>query len=228
MILAVETSDILCSIAFYKDGRKLVEYNHELPMQHAMLIGELVGNGLRFLSDPLRRQRYTAEDLELVAVSIGPGSFTGLRIGLGYVQGFCFGRNLPVAAVSNHQVLARQRVDAGTGLYTLIEARRNEVYCAKHDLLENGYPRINKHFIIQKENLDETIPEKAQIVCRKELDIPEQVLQNLIQKDVIVNRSGLYSAGILAELADFRIDITGADALQDLEPMYIRPFAGVK
>jgi len=102
MILALETSDILCSVAFWDKGQKLVEYNHELARQHASLIGDLVDNGLTFLSDPVRKDSMSIDDIKLVCVAIGPGSFTGLRIGLSYAQGFCLGRGLAVCGISNH------------------------------------------------------------------------------------------------------------------------------
>lgn len=228
MILAVETSDILCSVGFWAEGRRLAEYNHELPMQHATLVGELVEQGLAFLSDPVRKQRYTVEDLKAVAVAIGPGSFTGLRIGLGYVQGFCYGRNLPALGISNHQVLALQRINGSQSVYTLIEARRNEVYFAKMNYHEDGYPEISDHKIIEKDDLSKNLEPGCQVIAKKDVALLASVEKDLREHDVLLYRAGIFSAGMLAELASLKIERDGYDNLDTLEPMYIRPFAGMK
>ena len=228
MILAVETSDILCSVAFWSDGRRLAEYNHELPMQHATLVGELVEQGLAFLADSVRRQTYSIKDLKAVAVAIGPGSFTGLRIGLGYVQGFCLGRNLPVVGISNHQVLAYQRVSPERPVYTVIEARRNEIYFAENELHEDGYPELKSHRIIIKDDLKNNLEPGSQIVFKRELELLPSIEKELRDKDILIHRSGIFSAGMLAELASLKIELSGYDSLENLEPMYIRPFAGMQ
>ena len=116
MILAIETSATLCSVVFWEDDNILVQYNHNEPMQHARLLGQLVEKGLAELGPK-------ADSLSAVAVAIGPGSFTGLRIGLSYAQGFCFGKNLPLVGVSNHQVLACQAVAQKEIIFSIIDAQ---------------------------------------------------------------------------------------------------------
>jgi len=228
MILALETSDILCSVAFWDKGQKLVEYNHELARQHASLIGDLVDNGLTFLSDPVRKDSMSIDDIKLVCVAIGPGSFTGLRIGLSYAQGFCLGRGLAVCGISNHQLLAFQGAAFIRPIFTLIEARQDEVYVAEHDFTDYGYPLIINHEVISKQKLAGRFPNRSQVLCSRNLKLPQEFLEPLEQGGIILNQNVSYSAGILAELGHLKQQHSGPDELDTLEPMYIRPFAGVK
>ena len=226
MILAIETSDILCSIAFWEKGRSLLEYNLELAQQHATLVGSLTGQGLTFLSAPERLKKYSADDIELVAVSIGPGSFTGLRIGLSFAQGFCSAKNLPVAGISNHQILAAQRLKMDGAVFTIIEARRNEVYFASHKIISDAYTQIDEHKIVNKNELAEIVPTGAQLIFSKDLHLSGEVRSALSANNIIVIDNARFTSNFLAGLAQSKIEIEGPDKLADLEPLYIRPFAG--
>jgi tRNA threonylcarbamoyladenosine biosynthesis protein TsaB len=78
-----------------------------------------------------------------VAVSIGPGSFTGLRIGLSVAKGIAFARNIPLVGVPTLEALAlhaagADRTGAGTRLLAALDARRDEVYCQLFDVTESG------------------------------------------------------------------------------------------
>lgn len=227
MILAIETSDILCSVAFWDKGRTLIEYNLEIPMQHASLVGQLVNKGLTFLAEESERPKYDVKDISLIAVAIGPGSFTGLRIGLSFAQGFCFANNIPIAGISNHQVLAAQAAQWEGKLYTLIEARRNEVYLAQIETPETGYPAVGKHQIAKKENLAKIIEPGSQIIAATNLSLEKEVFKQFAEQEIVFLSNRPYSAKILAALGQKKMDIEGADNLAKIEPLYIRPFAGV-
>jgi len=228
MILGIETSDILCSVAFWDEGRILAEYNHELPMQHASIIGQLVENGLEFLSGSPMKKKYTADDIELVTVGIGPGSFTGLRIGLSYAQGFCYGRNIPIVGISNHQILASLRPLNASEVYTIIEARRDEVYLAKLELGKQNYSVISTHAIVAKTQLPDQLPGKAVLLYKKDLILDNAVIESLTRKSIVICNHLKYSAGTLAALGSIKFQSDGGDDLAEIEPLYIRPFAGVK
>lgn len=228
MILAIETSDVLCSVVFWDKGRSILEYNLELPQQHATLVGSLVEKGLDFLAAPERVQTYTQEDIELVVSSIGPGSFTGLRIGLSFAQGFCSGNATALVGVSNHQVLAAQRLKSIEPVFTMIEARRNEVYLAEHEWNSVQFPQIRTHEIVSKTDLPEALPEGAQLICTVELKLEDAVREALVQKKIFLLDTARFSANYLAALGAEKIKIAGADDPATLEPMYIRPFAGAQ
>jgi len=217
MILAIETSATLCSVVFWEDDNILVQYNHNEPMQHARLLGQLVEKGLAELGPK-------ADSLSAVAVAIGPGSFTGLRIGLSYAQGFCFGKSLPLVGVSNHQVLACQAVAQKEIIFSIIDARRGEVYLAEH--LNNDIFEIESLKIIKLEELDQHISENSQLVSHADIKIPEGIPDKLQSKNIITNIKE-YDAVFVAGIGQKILSINGADDLDKIEPLYIRPFSGV-
>jgi tRNA threonylcarbamoyladenosine biosynthesis protein TsaB len=130
LLLSIETSSPICSIALHKgeDGRLLGQSELRLEKSHSthltVLIEQLVAN-----------TGHTVRDLAAVAVSDGPGSYTGLRIGAAAAKGLCFALDIPLVAVGTlpalaHQVAARMP-RADTYLYApMLDARRQEVYTA--------------------------------------------------------------------------------------------------
>ncbi len=225
MVLAIETSDILCSVAFWENGRTLLEYNLELPMQHAALVARLVQEGTAFLSS--MEPKRSLDNLEVVAVSVGPGSFTGLRIGLSFAQGLAEARGLPLVGVSNHQVLAVQRLSGIAEVFSAIEARRNEIYLARHETGPGLLTEIRDHQVIRKDALPGLIPAAGHLICHKNLQLPESVWSELGQKNTRLLTSADFAAGRLAALGKEKYDRFGADDTETIEPMYMRPFAGV-
>lgn len=216
MILAIETSSTLCSVAFWDNGNTIAEFESNTPMQHAKLIGQFIEKGLE----------QTGSSPNLVAVAIGPGSFTGLRIGLSYAQGFCFGREIPIVGVSNHQVLASQKHSDEKPIFTIIDARRKEVYLAKHKRSETF--EIESHQIVAIDNLAEQFSAPGQLICHQDLNLPDNILAELKEKGLVENRQAKYSAAYVASIGRKIVIKNGGDNIETLEPMYIRPFAGVR
>ena len=129
-ILHIETSTPVCSVALSLDGGILYEkISYEGP-SHAALVGVYVQEAL----DVLR-----AEGLQLsaVAVSSGPGSYTGLRIGVSVAKGLCFGFGIPLISIPTLKLMALEAVKRNGGVDSLycamLDARRMEVYAAIFD-----------------------------------------------------------------------------------------------
>ena len=230
MILAIETSDIVCSVALWDEKKKrtVFEANLELPMQHATLLAPLVQNALNFVQNNISDQITGQNEMSLVTVSVGPGSFTGLRIGLSFAQGFCFAHRLPIIGISNHQVLAKQVRRPRENLFTMIDARREEVYLAHLEFAPDGFPEIVEHDIVLRARLPEVLPSGAVLVKPFFHDLDAEILQKLQLKGVTVHYKGEYLARLIAHLGWLKFNKFGADDLKKIEPMYIRPFAGVQ
>ena len=126
-ILHIETSTAVCSIAL-SDNESVVfsKENHE-GMSHASILGLFTEEAMRFA-------RENGKQLDAVAVSCGPGSYTGLRIGVSTAKGLCYGLDIPLIAIPTLQILtvdALHKLDFADYLYCpMIDARRMEVYSA--------------------------------------------------------------------------------------------------
>ncbi|GAB6012368.1 tRNA (adenosine(37)-N6)-threonylcarbamoyltransferase complex dimerization subunit type 1 TsaB [Viscerimonas tarda] len=125
-ILHIETSTLACSVAVSLNGGTI--YKEEAPdgPSHASLLGVFVDNAVRFT-------RTNNIRLEAVAVSCGPGSYTGLRIGVSEAKGLCFGLGLPLIALNTLLIMAAKTVKDSSLpedalLCPMIDARRMEVY----------------------------------------------------------------------------------------------------
>lgn len=131
LILHIETATSLCSVALSRDGETLFAACNDSGPSHAVQLGVFVDQALRVAED-------SQLSLDAVAVSSGPGSYTGLRIGVSMAKGLCYGLSVPLIAVPTLQVLTQAFLElrpAGSlekdiWLCPMIDARRMEVYTA--------------------------------------------------------------------------------------------------
>lgn len=130
-ILHIETSTEVCSVALSQDGASIFSQEEPQGQQHAVKLGVFVDEALSFADSH-------AIPLDAVAVSCGPGSYTGLRIGVSMAKGVCYGRNLPLIGLPTLEVmcvpvLLRHELPDDALLCPMIDARRMEVYAAIYD-----------------------------------------------------------------------------------------------
>ena len=157
LILQIETSTTSCSVALAKDGKLLSAKTINQRNIHAEVITVFIGeifaaNGLTF------------EEMDAVAVSSGPGSYTGLRIGVSTAKGLCFSLDKPLIAVETLQAMASgylSRIKEVSGEFLLcpmIDARRMEVYTALFDQQLNRLEATSAQIIDEesfKQHLDQ-------------------------------------------------------------------------
>lgn len=127
-ILHIETATTNCSVAIAKEGKLLFLREENSPdYSHAEQLH-------LFIKEALEGASLSFSDLRAVAVSKGPGSYTGLRIGVSAAKGLCFSLDLPLIAVPTLEALARGRAASpGELLVPVLDARRMEVYSAVYD-----------------------------------------------------------------------------------------------
>lgn len=140
LILLIDTSTTVCSVALSKGGRVLDCLEDEEPNVHASKLTLMI-------AQLMERHQLHYPDLAAIAVAKGPGSYTGLRIGVSVAKGLCYALGIPLIAIDSLLALARgfQRNDAVPSVQTvshsekillcpMIDARRMEVYCAVYSI----------------------------------------------------------------------------------------------
>lgn len=131
-ILNIETSGKICSVALTKDGALEIQFDDREGMQHANKLAPFVDRCM----EELHRKE---EKLDAVAVSMGPGSYTGLRIGLSLAKGLAFSLGVPLIGVDTLKIIAVKAMFRSvdwTGdevLVPMVDARRMEVFAAPYD-----------------------------------------------------------------------------------------------
>lgn len=130
-ILHIETSTEVCSVAVSQDGASIFSKEDFNGPSHATVLGVFVDEALSFIDNH-------AIPLDAVAVSCGPGSYTGLRIGVSMAKGICYGRNTPLIGLPTLEVmcvpvLLAHDLPEDALLCPMIDARRMEVYAAVYD-----------------------------------------------------------------------------------------------
>ena len=205
-ILAIETSSDLCSVAVAQDENVFIELNYLKKHIHSEKI-------LSMIETVLGSSSIKIEELKAIAVSIGPGSFTGLRIGLSAVKGIAFGLNLPLIPVPSEQALAYQisrYLPDGTKFSVTINASSDDVYYSK--------------FIKEKKIINSVEP--LRLVEKSELSglsKNELVFGNIEDNDIIKLNYILNASGIATWAYLFGKDLLTFD-YDYLEPNYFKKF----
>ncbi|HET9570943.1 MAG TPA: tRNA (adenosine(37)-N6)-threonylcarbamoyltransferase complex dimerization subunit type 1 TsaB [Bacteroidales bacterium] len=131
LILHIETSAKNCSVALSQDGKLLFDKVDTAGSSHSVQLG-------LFVDEALKMVEARSQKLDGVAVSSGPGSYTGLRIGVSMAKGICYALGIPLIAVPTLDLLADEvrrtkNLPADGYICPLVDARRMEVYTALYD-----------------------------------------------------------------------------------------------
>jgi tRNA threonylcarbamoyladenosine biosynthesis protein TsaB len=154
-ILGIDTSTSCGSVGLIEDGEVISDYLLNVPVTHSeRLLGAI---GL-----VLKEARCPIENLDGWAISLGPGSFTGLRIGVSTVKGLVFATGKPVAGVSTLDVMASQIAPTPYLICPILDAKKKEVYSAFYRYEEGGFlKRQSDYQALRPEHLVKKIREKT-------------------------------------------------------------------
>ncbi len=208
-ILAVETTGEMCSVAIHLDQKNFVELNYLEKQIHSQKL-------INMVDTVLTQADVKLENLKAIAVSRGPGSFTGLRIGMAAVKGLAFGSSLGIIPVPTFEAYALQISEAlpQNQIFNLItNASIDDVYWAKYKFEKESVETISRLELIDKGEL------------RNKLNSNETNYGNAIVNEVELLNIQLRASNVAKWAYLFGPELLTFD-YDNLEPNYIKEFIG--
>ena len=215
-ILSLETSTPVCSIALHQDGQlKFLAEIHE-DQSHAAKLTPLIEQALAISG-------WDANSLDAIAVSAGPGSYTGLRIGTSTAKGLCFALNVPLIAIDTLKLLAQKvsRLNLAAGyLCPMLDARRMEVY---YSLFTPGLETVSpvQTVVVDAQAFDEVLNKEKVFFFGPGAEKCAAVISHV---NAVFIKGVLPSAAELGELATTELEHRIFQNLTTFEPMYLKEF----
>lgn len=217
IILNIETATKNCSVALAKDGKTIVckelateNFSHAEKL-HVFIEQILVESNVQF------------SELNAIAVSQGPGSYTGLRIGVSSAKGFSYALNIPLIAVDTLQLLAKQiTIDKGI-ILPMIDARRMEVFSAMYD---SNYNQIRA---TQAEIIDESFYHEISETIHLVGDGIGKFTNTLTDEKFVFHNEVVYpSANEMSALSFEKFQNSDFVDVAYFEPFYLKDFLLIK
>jgi tRNA threonylcarbamoyladenosine biosynthesis protein TsaB len=213
IILNIETATKNCSVALANEGKtiackEIAEQNFSHAEKLHVFIEELLAeNNLQF------------SDLNAIAVSQGPGSYTGLRIGVSSAKGLCYALNIPMIAIDTLQLLAKQiQIEDGI-IIPMIDARRMEVFSAFYDKNHNQIRNT------QAEIIDETSYQEITETIHLVGDGTEKFKNTLIDDKFVFHSDVVFpSANQMSQLSFDKYQKSDFVDVAYFEPYYLKDF----
>ena len=212
-ILNIETATKNCSVALAKEGKTILcKEIAEEGYSHAERLHV-------FIEEIIKEVGITFQDLIAIAVSQGPGSYTGLRIGVSAAKGFCYALDIPLIAVDTLQVMASQVTVSSGLIIPMLDARRMEVYSAIFN------PKFEKIRAVQAEIITENSFEELQETLYFVGDCAEKCKTVLTKENYIFLDEIKYpSAKEMSGLSFEKYKINDTVDVAYFEPYYLKDF----
>jgi tRNA threonylcarbamoyladenosine biosynthesis protein TsaB len=217
-VLGIDTSTSCGSVGLIDDGEVISDYLLAIPVTHS----ERLLGGVEFV---LREARCSIGNIDGWAIALGPGSFTGLRIGVSTVKGLAFATGKPVAGVSSLDVLASQIAPTQHPICPILDARKKEVYTALYRYEEgSSLKRQSDYQAIRPENLVKKITEPT-IFLGDGVKTYRDFLLNSLSSLAMFPPAPLHlSHGSMVAKLGFELLQKGEHlSLSAFSPLYIRP-----
>lgn len=217
IILNIETATKNCSVALAKNG-------------HTVAFREIAEEGFShaerlhvFIEEVIKDAQLAFEDLTAIAVSQGPGSYTGLRIGVSSAKGLCYALNIPLIAVDTLQSLASQVNVSKATIIPMIDARRMEVFSACYDENLNIIESVSANII------DENSYENREDQIHFLGDGAAKCKEFLKKSNFVFHDLNLYpSAKEMSLLSHTKFKKSDTVNVAYFEPLYVKDFMIMK
>ncbi len=218
IVLGIETATVICSVGVARDEQIIGEIRLAVKNIHAEVLAASVHDLLALLNVP-----FTA--LDGIAVSVGPGSFTGLRIGLATAKGLAFSLSKPLMGIETLQAQAAAVASTDGFIVPVLRARQNEVYASRYLVTGNDLVQAQPAAVFSLTEFAKWLAPPA-ILCGNGVSMlaGAGLLDGQQDIEVIPETRCVLSGGKIAELGFRRLQRGEADDAATLEPRYVQGF----
>jgi len=215
-ILGIDTSSRALSIALSKDRDIIIEESHILDRKHSSLL-------VPKIREVLRRARLSIDDVAAFVVGVGPGSFTGLRIGVSTIKGLGIATKRPCIGIASIDALALNADGEAKTVCPVIDAKRDQVYAAVYKKEKGRIVRKTDHLLLDIDRFMKRVKGPA-IFLGDGLDLYRERIQRLNKNAIFLDEAYWYPrAGNLIRLGFGRIKRHKKMDLTRLRPIYLYP-----
>jgi len=217
-ILCIETATTNCSVALSVNGSVIVlREDNSAGYSHAerlhLYIEEVLANG-----------KVDRNELDAVAVSKGPGSYTGLRIGVSAAKGLCFALDIPLLSIPTLELLSKQLIEFNGDKVAMLDARRMEVYAAIFSS-EGEEIRETRAEVLSSDSFLEFLDKGPTIIIGSGVEKFEALCDH---ENAIFIKDRFPSAREMALLAETKYEKSDIEDVAYFEPYYLKDFIGNK
>ncbi|MBT8296522.1 MAG: tRNA (adenosine(37)-N6)-threonylcarbamoyltransferase complex dimerization subunit type 1 TsaB [Gramella sp.] len=214
LILCLETATTNCSVGIAKDGRLIaLKEDNSKNYSHAEKLHV-------FINEVLSDAGVNAKDLDAIAVSKGPGSYTGLRIGVSSAKGLCYSLDIPLISVPTLDLLA-YKFKGEEGIFiSMLDARRMEVYSAVYDS-EIHQLRDTEAQILEEGSFNEYLERSKVHFVGNGVAKFEEICSH---SNAFFHKEQYPSAKEMAEIAEIKHQKSDTENVAYFEPYYLKDF----
>ncbi len=220
MLLAVDTSNEWMGLAIYDGARVVGEDAWQSKQHHTVELAPAVQN-------LLATSKVTMKDITALAVAIGPGSFTSLRVGLAFVKGLALARNIPVIGIPTLDILAHVQPVGDLPLAVAIQAGRGRYALGWYKNLRGTWQAEGEARVVSVEALNAEV-QSPSLVCGEFTDEVRQKISENKHAQLVSPEDSHRKPAMLAKLAWARFQNGDVDHAASLAPIYLHTAAPIE
>ena len=213
LVLAIDTATKIGSVALYDDKIGVIgEINLYVKVNHSNVIMDAVDSLFKLSG-------LTIKDVDRIAVTIGPGSFTGIRIGTAIAKGLAYSLKKPIVGVNELDVLAHMGENREDIIVPLIDARKERVYFSKYRYIDNILLREEEYKDGELREILDDLKGKKVTFIGDGATVNEKLINEILEKDynIYSKANSIPRAGVAAQISLHLPE----DNLYTLEPLYV-------
>ena len=220
-ILSIDTTTKVLTLGIYNNGIE-AEYNLEV----GRLLSQVLDKTIERVMDA---SGVALQEIDYFALGLGPGSFTGMRVGISFVKGLSWSNNKPIIGISTLDILAQNIKENGLPIVSAIDAKRKLIYASIYMKKSGQLRKISPYMLLTVDELVKKAP-KGSIILGDAISLYKEKLQKDIKSSVLLDKEFWYpKAHNIIALALQRIKAKKFNSAFNIKPIYLYPkFCQVK